>query len=52
MPIFGERKRQFSQHYTILWAEKVNRMPPFFAIFDEKITALMPNLSIKRPFFK
>ena len=48
MPIFvRKKKRQFSQHYTILWAKKVNRMPPLFPIFDEKITALMPILCQK-----
>ena len=39
-------KRQFCQNWDILWAIKVNRMP-FFPIFHEKITALMPILCQK-----
>ena len=35
------KKHQFCQKYTILLAPRVNRMP-FFLIFLEKITALMP----------
>ena len=35
------KKRQNCQNYKILWAKKVNRMP-FFPIFHEKMTFLMP----------
>ena len=41
MPVFGQKKRQFCQNYTILWAKKINRML-FFPIFHEKTILLMP----------
>ena len=50
MPVFGQKKRQFCQNYTILWANKVNRMP-FFSNFSRKNPCSHDNiLSKKRPF--
>ena len=44
--------RHFCQNYTTLWASKVNRVP-FFPIFNEKITALVPIFCQKKlPFSK
>ena len=34
-PIFGQKKRQFCQNYTILWAQKDNKMS-FFPIFHKE----------------
>ena len=42
IPIFGQKKRQFCENYTTLWAKNVNRVPFFSPIFHEKITAVMP----------
>ena len=39
---YSVKKHQFCQNYIIGWAKKVNRMPIFFPISHEKITALMP----------
>ena len=53
MPIFGLKKRQFSQHYTILWVKIVIRMPLFFSDFSRKNHySHVHILSKKRPFFK
>ena len=40
------KKRYFCENYTIIWAQKVNRMP-FFPIFHWKVTSLMPILCKK-----
>ena len=43
------KKRQYWQHYTILWTKKVNKML-FIPTFHEKISAFMPIFCKKRPF--
>ena len=48
MPIFGAKKRQFSQHNTILWAKKVNRMPLFVRFFTQK-SILSCRYFVKKP---
>ena len=35
------KKRQFRKNYTIIWAQKVRRMP-FFPIFHWKVNSLLP----------
>ena len=37
MSISGQKKSQFCQNYTILWAKKVNKMPFFFFPISRKI---------------
>ena len=51
MPIFGQKKCQFCQTYTILLAKKVNRKSPFYFDFHKKIIYLMP-IWQKCPFSK
>ena len=46
------KKRQFSQHYPMLWVKIVIWMPFFFRFFTKKSLLSCPYLSKKRPFFK
>ena len=52
MTILGAKKRQISQHYTILWAKKINKMPLFFWLFTKNHYSHAHGLSKKRQLFK
>ena len=51
MPLFGQKKRQFCQNYTILWAKKVQRML-FSCYFSRKNYCSNAHVSKRRPFSK
>ena len=52
IPIFGPKKSQFCENYTILWAKKVTRMPFFSLFFTKKSMLSCPYFVKTRPFSK